>query len=957
MKIKNFMKETGKELKKHSYNARSIMEELQGNAKLIDVIKNPKLNPDVIYNDDLGMTCYKKDKVSPEEDIAKLKKYDIIVNKKGSRPWVGYYEGRTPEAGGLKITILTADGDDYYMDQTAFGDSFFYYSWDDYDIYSPKRDAYKSPNTSGEEFDESLNESYNRDGDTVYDKETGFVYKEMEFTSDNEDDIYHELEKVQKGDLILMEINGVRKVRALATPIRKNSYVYIDTGHWANYQITSDFIVNGIMGGYISIFIRDEHYDMSKGEKIKDTGEDWDEQLNESPRIPTLRRHGVAYHQVDSANIFDAETLFDMLAPGKTIINVENDVQLMSRDYHQLTAGKYEVISKSDYLKRVDLKKTTLSRPHPHDVDKLFNAIERGDITLWYPTEKADQTNAASIINDTGDDWIEESVDPDYDDYEDIIDIKNKSYIRVPPEYIDDINDLMQYLKEKESYITNHNQDYYLYNNWTPNSSSGHNDIPYRLNLTYYSVVDGKLEHGYILADSLVGLLKNEQFALYLNSSIAKELGFLTKDDIPSGEEFNECLNERVQRGTYLRRHGVTYHKVDTNYIFDADTLFDMIKVNNTLLAGETCKYDVINKRVTSGGIKFLIISRTTSHSAEEWNIDDIFRRIENGYMTLWLPVGEAEAQNKPLEFDGSEFDESYKPLNEDWEEQDEPGVGIIEYKGHKYYKVDAERHIHKQSDLMKYLVKGMTIFKGNPNGKELIYQGWEPQKCCGYKLNDNPYELNFRMDGNSEGEYAPFRFSFDAMYGMIVNVEHLFDVYIPEALAERTGIKDEWELTSGDEFNECKNLKGKDLETLKEGTIISGKKEVKILNKKGNFYNVISEGKKYKYDIDDLKYDYTHKKIRIFEGKERLLKQASIAGFPKGYITSDDLYYRVSQPDDLFAIKDVGVPNYVQLHYVEAEDGYPDFELMSLSNLKRLYDMGKLKKIDTKKDGSEFKD
>lgn len=838
MKIKNFMKETGKELKKHSYNAQSIMEELQGNVKLIDVIKNPRLNPDVIYNDDLGMTCYKKDKVSPEEDIANLKKYDIIVNKKGSRPWIGYYEGRTSEGSGLKITVLTADGDDYYMDQSAFGDTYFLYNWDDYDVYSSKRDVYKSPNTSGEEFDECLNESYSRDGDTVCDNETGFVYKKMEFTSDNEEDIYHELEKVQKGDLILMEINGVEKIRDLASPIRKNYYVYVNTGHWANYQIGSDFIVDGILGGYISVYIRDEHYDMSKGEKLKDTGENWDEQLNESPRIPTLRRHGVAYHQVDSANIFDEETLFDMLIPNKTLINVSNELSIMSNDYHQLTVGKYEVIGKVNFPKRVDLKKTTLSRGHYYNLNKIFSAIESGDVTLWYPTEKADYTNSANILTDMGDDWIEESVDPDYDDYDDIIKIKNKDYVRIQPSYIEDENDLMQYLKEKESCITNHNQDYYWYDSWTPDHSSGNDDIPYRLNLTYYSVADGKLTHGYILASSLVGLLKNQHFALYLNSSIAKELGVVSNDDIPSGEEFNESLYE-------------------------------------------TSDY---------------------------------------GY-------------------------------------SDEPGVGIIEYKGHKYYKVEAERHIHKQSDLMKYLVKGMTIFKGNPNGKELIYQGWEPQKCCGYKLNDNPYELNFRMDGDSEGEYAPFRFSFNAMYGMIVNVEHLFDVYIPEELAERYGIKDEWELTSGDEFNECKNLKGEDLETLKEGTIISGKKEVKILNKKGNFYNVISEGKKYKYDIDDLKYDYAHKKIRIFEGKERLLKQASIAGFPKGYITNDDLYYRVSQPDDLFAIKDVGVPNYVQLHYVEAEDGYPDFELMSLSNLKRLYDMGKLKKIDTKKDGSEFKD
>ena len=237
----------------------------------------------------------------------------------------------------------------------------------------------------------------------------------------------------------------------------------------------------------------------------------------------------------------------------------------------------------------------------------------------------------------------------------------------------------------------------------------------------------------------------HQQFALYLNSSIAKELGLVSNEDIPSGEEFNESLYE-------------------------------------------TSDY---------------------------------------GY-------------------------------------SDEPGVGVIEYKGHKYYKVEAERHIHKQSDLMKYLVKGMTIFKGNPNGKELIYQGWEPQKVHGYKLNDNPYELIFKIDGDDRD----FSFSFNGMYGMIVNVEHLFDVYIPEELAARNGIKDEWELTSGDEFNECKNLKGNDLETLKEGTIISGKKEVKILSKKGNYYNVISEGKKYKYDIDDLKYDYTHKKVKVYKGK-----------------------------------------------------------------------------------------
>ena len=746
MKIKKFMKETGKELKKHSYNARSIMEELNNSVTLMDIIKDPEINPDYFVNDEFKTTYYKKDKTTPEADIAALKRYDIII-KHDNHPWIGYYTGRTPEGAGIKISLLCyyeTDKDEYYVEDHSFGDSYFWYNWGDFDIYSPNKDEYYAPKTSGEEFNECLNESYSRDGDTVCDNETGFVYKKLEFTSDNEDDIYHELEKVQKGDLILMEINGVEKIRNLSSPIRKNYYVYVNTGHWSDYQINSSSIVYGIMGGHISVFVRDEHYDVSKGEKLKDTGEDWDEQLNESPRIPTLRRHGVAYHQVNSVNIYDEETLYDMLVPGKTIINVINEVILMSSDYHQLTEGKYEVMSKIDSPKRVYLKKTTLSRAHWYNLNKIFSAIKNGNATLWYPTEKADYTNSANIITDMGDDWIEESVDPDYDDFDDVIYINNEEYVRIPASYINNETDMMQYMKENNTYIMNHNLDQYRYTGWTPDYESHNEDIPYKINLSYKSITNGEKQAGFILVDSLVGLLKNEQFALYIKESEAKGVGFLTKKDIPSGEEFNESLCE-------------------TSY-----------------------------------------------------------------------------------------------------EHSDEPGIGIIEYKGHKYYKVEAERHIHKQSDLMKYLVKGMTIFKGNPNGKELIYQGWEPQKCCGYKLNDDPYEIIFKIDGDDRD----FSFSFNGMYGMLVNVEHLFDVYIPEELAERYGIKDEWELTSGDEFDECKNLKGEDLETLKEGTIISGKKEVKIFNKKGNYYNVISEGKKYKYNIDDLKYDYTHKKVKVYKGK-----------------------------------------------------------------------------------------
>lgn len=741
MKIKNFMVETNKKLKKHNYNTQTIMEEVKLAASMMDVLNNKNLNPDIIEDEDFGITYYKVDKTgNPEDDWAELKKMDLIVIKTAVKPTVGIYKRRTPGLGGFVFDVLVPVGNSYKIDETSFGESFLYWSWNSIDIYSPsKQPVYDKPPKDGSEYLEESAKYFKMDRNTVVDTTDNTVYSWLPLSDLPEDEMYEELKKVQKGDVIFAEFNGEKDYYKINSPIKKDSYVYIDSGHWSDYQILSSSIVGMINRYEAKIFIRNEDYDLSHGEKLKDTGEDWDEQLNESPRIPTLRRNGVAYHQVNSANIFDEEALYDMLIPNKTLINVSNELSIMSNDYHQFTVGKYEVIGKVNSPKRVYLKKTTLSRAHWYNLNKIFSAIESGDATLWYPTEKADYTNSTNILTDMGDDWIEESVDPDY-----------------------------------------------------------------------------------------------------------------------------EPLNERVQRGTYLRRHGVTYHKVDTNYIFDADTLYDMVKVNNTLLAGGSIKYEVIGKWIGHDGTGYINIKKTTSMNDSTFTSKELFRQIENGYLTLWLPVGKAEAQSRPLDFDGSEFDEfdeSYKPLKEDWQEQDEPGVGIIEYQGHKYYKVDSERHLHKNTDLMKYLVKDMTIFKGIPNGKELIYKGWEPQKCCGYKLNDDPYVLNLKIDGDDRD----FDFSFVGMYGMITQVDPLFAIYIPEALAERTGIKDEWELTTGDEFDESVNLKGEELETLKEGMRIVGKKTMTILNKKGNHYNVLSEGKKYKYDIDNLKYDYSHKKVKIY--------------------------------------------------------------------------------------------
>lgn len=306
---------------------------------------------------------------------------------------------------------------------------------------------------------------------------------------------------------------------------------------------------------------------------------------------------------------------------------------------------------------------------------------------------------------------------------------------------------------------------------------------------------------------------------------------------------------------------------------------------------------------------------------------------------------------------DGSDFDE---PLNEEFINKDESKKdGIIDVDGKKYYKVDLERHINSYKDIEEYLVPGQTIFVYNKIsgvGKRIFfYKEWKPKKYKNFIISSEPFEITMIEKGKEGYE---LKLEIYSLYGYLKN--DAFNLYISEELASNKNIKDEWELTSGEEYDdyyECKNLKRRDLETLKEGTIISGKNNVKILNKKGNYYNVISEGKKYKYDINDLKYNYTHNKIKIFESLSKLEKQAKIYGFPDGFITENDLYYRKSAPDDLFSLQDVNVNNYVKLQYIEVNDEYPDFELISWSNLKRLYDMGRLKKIDTSFNELEYED
>lgn len=376
---------------------------------------------------------------------------------------------------------------------------------------------------------------------------------------------------------------------------------------------------------------------------------------------------------------------------------------------------------------------------------------------------------------------------------------------------------------------------------------------------------DGENELKYQL-ETLKYLNRKGKIIFYKKESPTYDIG-------NDGSDFDEPLNESIK-----------YFKQDRNTLISN---LDRNVVYTWLPIYEESDEEIYNnlKQVQSGDVIYMQINGKKDYyelnspilenrfvyidsgngSAYQITSDVIVRMIRNFEVKIFVRNYDydTDLSNKPL--DDGDWDEE---LNESSVYEDEPGKdGIIEIDGRKYYKVVPSRHIKTTKEMFEYLVPGQTVFVYNQSFDKskriFFYKEWQPKKYLGYKLSDEPSDLIMIEKGKED--YA-LKLEIYSMDGYLK--KGVFELYIPEVLAEKTNIKDEWELTSGEEFNECKNLKGKDLEQLKEGTIISGKKKIKILNKKGNYYNVISEGKKYKYDIDDLKYDYTHKKVKICKGK-----------------------------------------------------------------------------------------
>jgi len=114
MKIKNFMVETKKEPKKHSYNAKTIMENVRTSTKSAAEFNsdNHVINEEMVLNDDLihwNDKVYKRiieDEIKTEEDLKKVSFVDNTF-------FVIIENGRIYKF--KKFEPFSGRNDDYYM--------------------------------------------------------------------------------------------------------------------------------------------------------------------------------------------------------------------------------------------------------------------------------------------------------------------------------------------------------------------------------------------------------------------------------------------------------------------------------------------------------------------------------------------------------------------------------------------------------------------------------------------------------------------------------------------------------------------------------------------------------------------------------------------------------------------------------------------------------------------------
>lgn len=435
---------------------------------------------------------------------------------------------------------------------------------------------------------------------------------------------------------------------------------------------------------------------------------------------------------------------------------------------------------------------------------------------------------------------------------DDLIHWNDKVYKRIIEDEIKTEEDL-----KKVSFVDNtffviiENGRIYRFKKFEP--FSGRNDDYYMVlerivdNSKTNTTVSGVLD---FVKDGIISIYVNEDCLEGEDIPVATQLtGKEFMDENKNLFEENELvdvkeLNVEPEKDTMVSK-GITYKKVPYDLIDDSNIERLFVPGGISITTNNISNKIWYLKEITGKDKDFFTFERSDNYNVvDKVPRSSVIGSFQMKMNTLWIMD---KYYNKFVMPSNSGYEDMFESVNSN-------EVNTIKIKGKKYYRVN-ESYILNIPNLLKFLVPHKSIIVIDNNNLDVLYF---------YNIDEtNDEEAVFVLNDIDDRDNL-----------RVLKIKKLFDMlifysgislYVEEDVAVNNGIIDISPDEDGSGFLDFDDKENKDeLENLNEGTIITGKKTMVIIDKKNNYYKVLSEGKEYKYDINNLKYDYTHGKIKI---------------------------------------------------------------------------------------------
>lgn len=434
---------------------------------------------------------------------------------------------------------------------------------------------------------------------------------------------------------------------------------------------------------------------------------------------------------------------------------------------------------------------------------------------------------------------------------DDLIHWNDKVYKRIIEDEIKTEEDL-----KKVSFVDNtffviiENGRIYKFKKFEP--FSGRND-------DYYMVLERIVDKSKTntTVSGVLDFVKDGIISIYVNEDC------LEGEDIPvatqlTGKEFmdenknlfeeNELvdvkeLNVEPEKDTMVSK-GITYKKVPYDLIDDSNIERLFVPGGISITTNNISNKIWYLKEITGKDKDFFTFERSDNYNVvDKVPRSSVIGSFQMKMNTLWIMD---KYYNKFVMPSNSGYEDMFESVNSN-------EVNTIKIKDKTYYRVN-ESYITNIPKFLKFLVPHKSIIRDDIYLETLYF----------YYIDETDYDTAvFAEDDIDDNEHIR-DFKLGKIYNMLMLYSRI-SLYVDEEVAVDNGIIDISPDEDGSGFLDFDDKEGKDeLENLNEGTIITGKKTMVIIDKKNNYYKVLSEGKEYKYDINNLKYDYTHGKIKI---------------------------------------------------------------------------------------------